>query len=186
MPAYKLILIQIMMKNLSRHLSRLLLPIALLLGLLLVFYGSRYLNKSEDPLDKQAFQTVGYCNTFKGCQTRVGDGSITLNILPASMPMGQPLAIRAEVSGLAAEKVSMEFVGRDMPMGLMPFNLQKQSGYSADTDLYTGTGSITFCTTDSKMVWVARLKMETREAVYNVLFELDHIAANSQQIAILP
>ncbi len=109
-----------------------------------------------------------------------------LNILPASMPTGQPLAIRAEVSGLAAEKVSMEFVGRDMPMGLMPFNLQKQSGHFADTDLYTGTGNITFCTTDRNMVWIARLKMETREAVYNVLFELDPLEANSQQIAILP
>ncbi|WP_257293915.1 hypothetical protein [Endozoicomonas sp. YOMI1] len=168
-----------MMKNLSRHLSRLLLSIALLLGLLLVFYLSRFLNKSENPIDKQAFQTVGYCNTFKGCQTRVGDGSITLNILPASMPTGQPLAIRAEVSGLAAEKFSMEFVGRDMPMGLMPFNLQKQSGHSSGTDLYTGTGSITFCTTDSKMVWIARLKIETREAVHTVLFELDPIEASS-------
>ncbi|MGO0306304.1 hypothetical protein ACTL6P_06760 [Endozoicomonas acroporae] len=175
-----------MMKNLLRHLSRLLLPIALLLGLLLVFYGSRLLNKSENSVDKQRFQTVAYCNTYKGCQSRVGNGSIMLNILPASMPTGQPLAIRAEVSGLAAEKVSMEFVGRDMPMGLMPFNLQKQSGHFADTDLYTGTGNITFCTTDRNMVWIARLKMETREAVYNVLFELDPLEANSQQIAILP
>ncbi len=169
-----------MMKNVSKHLSQFLLSIALLLGLLLVFYVSRSLNKSDTPVDKAAFQTVSYCNTFKGCQTRVGDGSITLSILPASMPTGQPLDIKAEVSGLAAEKVSMEFVGRDMPMGLMPFNLEKQSGHFSGTDLYTGTGSITFCTTDSKMVWVARLKIETREAVHTIFFELDNVEASSQ------
>ncbi|WP_160171780.1 hypothetical protein [Endozoicomonas elysicola] len=164
----------------SKHLSQFLLSIVLLLGLLLVFYVSRSLNKSEMPVDKEAFQTVSYCNTFKGCQTRVGEGSITLSILPASMPTGQPLDIRTDISGLNAEKVSMEFVGRDMPMGLMPFNLQKQSGHASGTDLYTGTDSITFCTTDSKMVWVARLKIETREAVHTILFELDNIEANSQ------
>ena len=100
-----------------------------------------------------------------------------LNVQPATMPTGQPLNIAADLSGFAVEKVTMEFIGRDMPMGLMPFNLKKQSGQVSGSGRYTGTGTITFCTSDSKMVWIARLKIETRDAIHTVLFELDTAGA---------
>ncbi|MFK0573338.1 hypothetical protein [Endozoicomonas sp.] len=146
----------------------------------MVFYASRYLNNDTGSANKPEFQTTSYCNIIKGCQSRVGEGLVSLNILPSTMPTGQPLDITVELSGLIAEKVTMEFVGRNMPMGLMPFSLKKQSGQSSGPERYTGTGSITFCTADTKMVWVARAKIETREAIHRVLFELDTLETDKQ------
>lgn len=169
-----------MMKSSQRQLSQFLLSILLLLALVLVFYVSRYLNNDEVIANKQAFQTISYCNTAKGCQSRIGEGTVILNILPSAVPTGQPLEITADLSGLMVENVSMEFVGRDMPMGLTPFSLKQQSGQTSETGRYTGTGMITFCTSDSKMVWIARLRIETRDVIHTVLFELDTREANQQ------
>ncbi len=166
-----------MMKITSKHIAQLLLSTLLLLALVLVFYLSRYLSTDDTTANKLEFQTISYCNTAKGCQSRVGEGTVMLNVQPATMPTGQPLNIAADLSGFAVEKVTMEFIGRDMPMGLMPFNLKKQSGQVSGSGRYTGTGTITFCTSDSKMVWIARLKIETRDAIHTVLFELDTAGA---------
>ncbi|MGB1271549.1 MAG: hypothetical protein ACPG5T_05705 [Endozoicomonas sp.] len=123
--------------------------------------------------DEAGQQVFSYCDTFAGCRVQLDDGVATLSIHPASLPVGQPLQVDVNLSGMAARKVTMEFIGRDMPMGLMPFTLSPQGNNGATGEQYSGMGRVDFCTSDPDMAWLARLKIETSQAIKTIVFELD-------------
>lgn len=123
--------------------------------------------------DKAEQQVFSYCDTAAGCRVQLDDGVATLSIHPTSLPVGQPLQVDVNLSGMAARKVTMEFIGRDMPMGLMPFTLSPQGNNGATGGHYSGTGRVDFCTTDPDMAWLARLKIETHQTIKIIVFELD-------------
>ena len=123
----------------------------------------------------QALTELSYkqsCKVPDGCRVKLDEGLVTLMIFPGDLPPLQNLNIEVGLEGIAARKVTMEFIGRDMAMGLMPFPLFRQKPFKG-TDIYRGTGSISVCTVDNNMVWLARLVITSESTVRTVVFELE-------------
>ena len=116
------------------------------------------------------------CNLSEGCNLSIGVGLVKFKVFPASLPVLQNLQLDVMLEGFDAEHVSVEFIGRDMPMGLMPVSLQKAGWLSQH---FTGVGCISFCTTDSNMVWIARLTIKTVTNIHRVDFELQLVKGQS-------
>ncbi|WP_062268622.1 hypothetical protein [Endozoicomonas arenosclerae] len=135
-------------------------------------YFSKLKSKSESEagLARQSYQEI--CQVAEGCRLMTDSGQIDLNIKPASLPKLEPLDIEVRLEGMSADKVTMEFLGRDMPMGLAPFPLYKQSSFLGPS-VYSGVGNLTFCTVDKNMTWMARLVIESDSVVTTVVFELE-------------
>jgi len=124
----------------------------------------------------QSVQTLppvlSYCDVSIGCSVHFSGGSVDLKVTPESMPAMEPLALSVVITGVKASDVSVEFVGRDMPMGLEPVTM-RAAGSLADSHRYEGTGMISFCSIDNQMVWLARVNITTKKATQTVVFELD-------------
>ena len=142
-----------------------LLSLSQLVGIL-----SEHSNKQRDV--KPSSVVISHCDLTASCQARTPEGVVDLTINPASLPVLQPLALAVTLTGIEAQQVTLEFVGRDMPMGLEPIILQR-SGSKAGSERYIGTGGISFCTVDKEMVWLARIHITTKEEVKAVIFELE-------------
>lgn len=125
---------------------------------------------SESQPSQQSYRAL--CTVSQGCQVDTDLGGVRLAIQPAEMTPMEPLAIELNLEGFSADRVKMEFIGRDMPMGMPSFYLTRE-GSSGDIDVFRGEGSITFCTTDENMVWMARLVIETKSEITTVVFELE-------------
>ena len=115
---------------------------------------------------------ISYCDVAETCSARMEDARVELAIKPASMPVMRPLDIVVTISGLKAQRVTFEFTGRDMPMKLGQTVLNR-NGYSLDQERYTGSGMISFCSSDNDMVWLARINITTKTEIQTVVFELD-------------
>ena len=113
------------------------------------------------------------CQVSAGCQLDYPDGSIKLVIKPYTMPVLQPLQVDVLVHGAEPEAVSLEFVGRDMPMGLMPYSLSLQNR-STGRRHYQGVAMITFCPVDRNMVWLAKVAIEFDQLIRIMVFELEN------------
>ena len=108
------------------------------------------------------------CDLRRECRIESSEGVIVLDIVPDNLPVMKPLEIALTLEGLEAERVSMQFQGRDMAMNLAPFQLFPQdSGH-----VYGGTGYISYCTIEKDMVWLAKLEIEAEESLITVIFEL--------------
>lgn len=127
-------------------------------------------SQPAEELEQLSFQQ--HCKVPDGCRAELDEGLVTLRILPGDLPPLQGLDIELSLDGVVAEKVTMEFVGRDMSMSLMPFPLFEQKTPSTPA-MYRGTGSISVCTSDKNMVWLARLIISSESAVRTVVFELE-------------
>ncbi|MET4693805.1 hypothetical protein [Endozoicomonas lisbonensis] len=118
------------------------------------------------------------CQVSAGCQLDYPDGSIKLVIKPYTMPVLQPLQVDVLVHGAKPEAVSLEFVGRDMPMGLMPYSLSPQQNsagrWGNDQWRYQDTAMITFCPVDRNMVWLAKVVVEFDQLIRIMVFELEN------------
>ena len=145
-----------------------LLVLAVLTGLVVAPKVIR--SQSSQALEERSYKQS--CKVSDGCRVKLDDGLVTLVILPGDMPPLQDLDIEVGIEGIAARKVTMEFIGRDMAMGLMPFPLFRQQPHQG-AERYTGTGSISVCTVDNNMVWLARLIISSEATVHTVVFELE-------------
>ena len=139
-------------------------------GLLVIINMDHWFPTTSDKTDfsKQYYQI---CSLAEGCVLDTGKARVLFNVLPASLPALEALELDVVLEGINAEQVSVEFMGRDMPMGLMPVIL-KREGYGWLSQHYTGVGSISFCASDRQMVWVARLSIKTAVGLQTVAFEL--------------
>ncbi|MGI9280804.1 MAG: hypothetical protein ACR2PX_14440 [Endozoicomonas sp.] len=136
----------------------------------LVFLPGYFKQESETAQAGQTYQEK--CQVAEGCRLTTDSGQIDLEIKPSSLPKLEPLDIEVRLEGVSADKITMEFQGRDMPMGLAPFPLYKQSSFLGPS-VYSGVGNLTFCTVDKKMTWLARLVIESGSVVTTVVFELE-------------
>ncbi|WP_172807552.1 hypothetical protein [Endozoicomonas ascidiicola] len=161
------------MTAVRKHSTQFLISAILLVALASVFYVSKYLKNAQNISDKPVVKITSYCQTVVGCSAILDGNEVTLHISPPGLPAAQPLDISVSISGLAAENVTMEFIGRDMHMGLMPFVLQELPPTDIGTKTFMGVSSVSFCTVDNTMIWTAELKIETANAIHSVLFELD-------------
>lgn len=91
------------------------------------------------------------------CSVELGEGrTLTLSVdAPLGIRPLELLPLTVRVEGVEAQSVSIDFVGRDMDMGLHRFPLSKQ-----DEGLFQGDGQVPICT-ESVMPWQARVVLET-------------------------
>lgn|SRR5690554_309275 len=94
-----------------------------------------------------------------GCRADLGDGrSVSLQVDSADGVRAlELLPLVVHVAGMSVSAVSVDFVGRDMDMGLHRFPLSKQ-----DNGRFEGVGQVPVCT-ESVMRWQAEVVVETPE-----------------------
>ncbi|GAA4651290.1 hypothetical protein GCM10023116_35740 [Kistimonas scapharcae] len=96
-------------------------------------------------------------------------GQVSLSIEPASLPAMQPLSLTVNASDRRVDSVNLQFIGRDMNMGLQPVPLIRNADHP---DLWQGEGVISLCTVDADMVWLARVTVMASGKPYVVEFVL--------------
>lgn len=92
----------------------------------------------------------------EACHAEVpGGGRIELSIAPRPIPVIRPMRVSAFISGLAANKVDIDFAGVTMNMGL-----NRQTLSAGDNGRYSGEATLPVCIT-GRMAWRATLMVET-------------------------
>ncbi|MRI33762.1 hypothetical protein EOPP23_12265 [Endozoicomonas sp. OPT23] len=117
----------------------------------------------------ESFKVV--CDLEKECSLVLPERQVVLDIEPDSLPVMKPLDISITLNGIDAERVSMQFQGRDMAMNLAPFQLFSDEEQGSRQH-FEGTGYISYCTITQDMVWLARLEIESEQSLITVTFEL--------------
>ena len=84
-----------------------------------------------------------------------GGGRIELSIAPHPIPVVKPLTVTATISGMAADKVEIDFAGVTMNMGLNRPTLQV-----AGKGRYSGEATLPVCVS-GRMGWRATLMVES-------------------------
>lgn len=84
-----------------------------------------------------------------------GGGRIELSIAPRPIPVVKPMTVTATVSGIAADKVEIDFAGVTMNMGL-----NRQALAAAGGGRYTGEATLPVCVS-GRMGWRATLMVES-------------------------
>jgi hypothetical protein len=105
------------------------------------------------------------------CSATLGDkGHITLHVKAnGRIDALEILPLEVEVNGLKATQVEVDFVGRDMDLGLHRFGLTASSpGH------FHGQGQVGICT-QNIMPWRARVILETAEGKVGSWFDFDVI-----------
>lgn len=94
-----------------------------------------------------------------GCSADLGEErSVSLQVdSPDGVRALELLPLAVHVAGVPVSAVSVDFVGRDMDMGLHRFPLSKQ-----DNGRFEGFGQVPICT-ESAMRWQAEVIVETPE-----------------------
>ncbi|TVP52633.1 MAG: hypothetical protein EA345_00595 [Halomonas sp.] len=105
------------------------------------------------------------------CSATLGDkGRITLQIQAnGRIDALQILPLEVEVDGVKASHVEVDFVGRDMDLGLHRFGLTASS-----PSHFHGQGQVGICT-QNVMPWRARVILETAEGKVGSWFDFDVI-----------
>ncbi len=90
-----------------------------------------------------------------------GDGWVSLEISPSSIPTVQPLQLQVRVQGPvpAVSRVAVDFTGVDMNMGFNRAELQPQG-----EGVFAGKGMLPVCVRE-RMQWQARVLMETERGL---------------------
>ncbi len=133
---------------------KLLIAGGIIVGMGLMLYLPRLFN----PIDiTPSISRYDCLNRDVPCQAELDTvGPVFLQIEPASLPAMQSLSLTATLPIKNVDAVSVQFVGRDMDMGLQPVMLARDS----ESDIrWRGEGVISLCTVNSAMVWLARLNI---------------------------
>nr|WP_298967397.1 hypothetical protein [uncultured Halomonas sp.] len=118
------------------------------------------------------FPPAASCNLHAApCSATLGDkGRITLSVQASGkIDALEILPLEVDVDGVTATQVDVDFVGRDMDLGLHRFAL------SASTPgQFKGQGQVGICT-QTVMPWRARVILETAEGKVGSWFDFDVI-----------
>ncbi len=110
------------------------------------------------------------CDLHAGpCTARLGQG-ITLRLAIASdgpIRALERLPLEVRLAGIAAESARVDFVGRDMDMGLHRFPLEAVGG-----GVFRGEGQVTICT-EAVMPWRAKVVVDTPQGRLGSWFDFD-------------
>ncbi|MCE8017415.1 hypothetical protein HOP62_15160 [Halomonas sp. MCCC 1A17488] len=121
-----------------------------------LWYLAAHLLRGESDVDWH-YATLP-CDLHRAaCSAGLGEGrTLTLSIdAPAGIRALERLPLTVRVDGVEVEAASVDFVGRDMDMGLHRFPLSKQ-----DKGRFEGVGQVPICT-QSAMPWQAQVVVET-------------------------
>lgn len=100
------------------------------------------------------------CDLHRGaCSANLGEGrTLTLSVdAPEGIRALERLPLTVRVDGVEVQSASVDFIGRDMDMGLHRFTLSHQ-----DKGHFEGVGQVPICT-ESVMPWQAQVVVETPE-----------------------
>jgi hypothetical protein len=109
------------------------------------------------------------CNLHGGaCTARLEDSVLAFE-MGGEGPIRalEILPLTVSLSGLEARSVEVEFVGRDMDMGLHRFALSP-----GEDGVFRGEGQLSLCT-DAVMPWQARVVVETADGQLGSRFDFD-------------
>ncbi len=147
--------------------KKLLVAGCIVVGIGLVLYLPRLFN----PID--TIPPIGRydcLNRDVRCQAEMDAiGRVSLQVEPASLPSMQPLSLTVMLPTESVDAVSVQFVGRDMDMGLQPVVLLRDSDSGTH---WRGEGVISLCTVNSEMVWLARLNVAVSGKAHMIEFVL--------------
>ncbi len=108
------------------------------------------------------------CQSGTNCSVTLPDiGLVQLLILPAKLPHNEPLKVSLKTHS-SVQSATLQFIGRDMYMGIMPVDLQPLNDRNFQT-----TTRISYCTIDTEMHWLAEIRLTTNAGTYQITFELD-------------
>ncbi|MFC3285663.1 hypothetical protein [Litchfieldella rifensis] len=108
------------------------------------------------------------CDLHRGpCEASLGLGTRLVLELDGELQALQVLPIEVRVEGVDAEAVAVEFVGRDMSMGLNRFPLQP-----VGEGHFRGDGQIGVCT-EAVMPWRAQVVIETPQGRQGSWFDFE-------------
>jgi hypothetical protein len=96
-----------------------------------------------------------------------GGGAIVLSITPHPIPVVRPLQVIATLSGLAADKVELDFSGASMNMGYNRVTLQ-----ASQPGRYSAQATLPVCVT-GRMEWVATLMVASGREHIAIPFHFD-------------
>ncbi|MEQ5803771.1 hypothetical protein [Halomonas sp. H10-9-1] len=130
-------------------------------------------------LASQLLRDAGQVNWYPeapGCELSAGpclaelhgEGRLALDLgVRGKIRALQRLPLEVTLDGVDAERVVVDFVGRDMDMGLHRYPLTR-----ADDGRYRGEGQIPICT-EAVMPWRARVIVETADGKLGSGFDFD-------------
>lgn len=125
-----------------------------------------YLRDSQS--DVTWYPPSGACDLHEGpCEANLGfGGRLVFGVGNDLVPM-KTLPLTVALEGLDAKAVTVEFVGRNMPMGLHRFPLKK-----VGPGTFVGEGQIGFCT-EKVMPWRAQVVVESDKARRGSWFDFE-------------
>lgn len=97
-------------------------------------------------------------------------GELTFEISPKNPSPTESILLRVTFSELQPERVEVLFEGKEMYMGLLQYALYP----SEESGVFSGTGSLSICIREL-MEWIALLKVQVGDKVYEVPFEFETI-----------
>ncbi|EHA17127.1 hypothetical protein HAL1_02997 [Halomonas sp. HAL1] len=118
------------------------------------------------------FPPAASCNLHTApCSATLGDkGRITLHVQASGrIDALEVLPLEVEVDGVTATQVDVDFVGRDMDLGLHRFALS-----AGAPGHFQGQGQVGICT-QTIMPWRARVILDTAEGKVGSWFDFDVI-----------
>jgi hypothetical protein len=134
-----------------------LVDIAIILALALIaVVGYKYSPLLLPKADLTLTPVAGCDLNQQSCRAEMpGGGRIELAIAPHPIPVIQPLQITVDITGIAPNKVELDFQGVVMEMGYNRMTL-----LPAGNGRYTGAATIPVCVT-GRMQWRATVAVET-------------------------
>ncbi|GAB2789381.1 hypothetical protein GCM10027040_14520 [Halomonas shantousis] len=110
----------------------------------------------------------GSCDLMhEACSAELGLHSrLTFGVDGELRPMA-PIELSVRLEGIEAQDVFVEFIGRNMNMGLNRFHLEPQDG-----GVFHGVGQLGICT-DNVMPWRAQVVVETSQGRKGSWFDFD-------------
>ena len=93
-----------------------------------------------------------------------GGGRIALSITPRPIPLVKPLRVSAQLSGIAADKLAIDFAGVSMDMGY-----QRQQLVADGHGSFSGEAMLPVCVT-GRMTWQATLLIDSGRQHFAVPF----------------
>jgi hypothetical protein len=151
------------------HSPRSVWPVLSLLFAALMLGGALGLRQLLEPEVAARAPLVNQCDLHRtACSSQLPDGgTVTLSILPHPIPVMQPLTLTVGVDGVGADRVTVDFVGVNMDMGLNRVPLTAEG-----KGRYTGTGILPVCVRDL-MVWDARVLVALDDGLMEVPFRFE-------------
>ncbi|MDP3536341.1 hypothetical protein P8S55_10510 [Halomonas sp. M1] len=131
-----------------------------------------FANSLRDDSDVTWFAPNAGCDLHTHpCTAMLGDkGRITLTVdTDGRIEALEIVPLEVHVEGIDAQHVSVDFIGRDMDMGLHRFGLTATAA-----DYFYGQGQVGICT-QAVMPWRARVILDTPEGKLGSWFDFDVI-----------